>query len=311
MASLLTACSLQRAADLRHVVAYGRFAATCSVTPATSSTSARDCTRRWPSTVWRRQARVSQRWQNPGVERAEDMRLQRMLGHLTTSCRRIRVGDRHRLWRGRDRRRGRINPRVERVTIVEIEPLVPKVAAKYFSVEPRRRPESEGAYPHDDARHYLMTTKEKFDAITSDPLNPWVKGAATLYTKEFFRRHATSQAGWRDDAVRAVVREHAGGGEERNRNVLRGLPERPHRRQHLRRSATIPCCWGRSIRRASISMRSRHASSGPTLRRWPRRCGRSVSPRRSICSPPMPAGRSFRAVAPRRVHQQGSRSPAA
>jgi spermidine synthase len=38
----------------------------------------------------------------------------------------------------------------------------------------------------DDARHYLMTTKEKFDAITSDPLDPWVKGAAMLYTREFF-----------------------------------------------------------------------------------------------------------------------------
>jgi spermidine synthase len=38
----------------------------------------------------------------------------------------------------------------------------------------------------DDARHYVLTTKEKFDAITSDPFDPWVKGAATLYTKEFF-----------------------------------------------------------------------------------------------------------------------------
>jgi spermidine synthase len=38
----------------------------------------------------------------------------------------------------------------------------------------------------DDARHFLMTTGETFDAITSDPLDPWVKGAATLYTKEFF-----------------------------------------------------------------------------------------------------------------------------
>jgi spermidine synthase len=39
----------------------------------------------------------------------------------------------------------------------------------------------------DDARHYLLTTREKFDAITSDPLDPWVKGAATLYTREFFQ----------------------------------------------------------------------------------------------------------------------------
>jgi spermidine synthase len=44
----------------------------------------------------------------------------------------------------------------------------------------------------DDARHYLHTTDEMFDAITSDPLDPWVKGAATLYTREFFelvKRH--------------------------------------------------------------------------------------------------------------------------
>jgi hypothetical protein len=32
-----------------------------------------------------------------------------------------------------------------------------------------------------------QTTDEKFDAITSDPLDPWVKGAAMLYTREFFQ----------------------------------------------------------------------------------------------------------------------------
>jgi spermidine synthase len=44
----------------------------------------------------------------------------------------------------------------------------------------------------DDARHFLVTTTETFDAITSDPLDPWVKGAAMLYTREFFelaKRH--------------------------------------------------------------------------------------------------------------------------
>ena len=38
-----------------------------------------------------------------------------------------------------------------------------------------------------DARHFLLTTDQTFDAITSDPLDPWVKGAATLYTREFFQ----------------------------------------------------------------------------------------------------------------------------
>src|SRR6185369_991990 len=39
---------------------------------------------------------------------------------------------------------------------------------------------------YDDARHYVLTTREKFDVITSDPIHPWVKGAATLYTREYF-----------------------------------------------------------------------------------------------------------------------------
>jgi spermidine synthase len=45
---------------------------------------------------------------------------------------------------------------------------------------------------YDDARHYVLTTQEKFDIITSDPIHPWVKGSATLYTREYFeicKRH--------------------------------------------------------------------------------------------------------------------------
>ena len=38
---------------------------------------------------------------------------------------------------------------------------------------------------YDDARHFILTTKETFDIITSDPIHPWVKGAATLYTLEY------------------------------------------------------------------------------------------------------------------------------
>jgi spermidine synthase len=44
----------------------------------------------------------------------------------------------------------------------------------------------------DDARHYLMTTNEKFDVIASDPLDVFVKGTAALYSIEYFqavRRH--------------------------------------------------------------------------------------------------------------------------
>ena len=39
---------------------------------------------------------------------------------------------------------------------------------------------------YDDARHFVAATPEKFDIITSDPIHPFVKGSATLYSKEYF-----------------------------------------------------------------------------------------------------------------------------
>jgi spermidine synthase len=118
----------------------------------------------------------------------QDMRLQRMLGHLTTlsasqasSVLVIGCGA------GVTAGAVSVDPMVNKLTIAEIEPLVPQVVSTYF-----------GQFNHnvilnpkthvvvDDARHFLLTTHEKFDAITSDPLDPWVKGAAALYTKEFW-----------------------------------------------------------------------------------------------------------------------------
>jgi len=86
-----------------------------------------------------------------------------------------------------------VHPGVERVTLCEIEPLIPNVVAHYFGEEnydvvqdPRVR------LVYDDARHYILTTEDRFDVITSDPIHPWVKGAATLYTRDYFelcKRH--------------------------------------------------------------------------------------------------------------------------
>jgi spermidine synthase len=116
-----------------------------------------------------------------------DMRLQRMLGHLTTltvahpgSVLVIGCGA------GITAGAVSIDPRVARETIVEIEPLVPQAAATYFS-EPNfdvlHNPKVQVRF--DDGRHFVLTTKERFDGITVDPLDPWVKGAANLYTREF------------------------------------------------------------------------------------------------------------------------------
>jgi len=81
-----------------------------------------------------------------------------------------------------------VDPAVEHVVVAEIEPLVPKVASRFFAEQNFGVIESPKVEIRiDDGRHYLATTGERFDAITSDPLDPWVKGAAALYTREFWQ----------------------------------------------------------------------------------------------------------------------------
>jgi spermidine synthase len=118
----------------------------------------------------------------------QDMRLQRMLGHLTTlvpkNPKRVLV-----IGCGAGVTAGAvsIDPMVENQTIAEIEPFVPQFVAENFGRENFNVVRNPKVHVQiDDARHFVLTTKEKFDAITSDPFDPWVKGAATLYTEEFF-----------------------------------------------------------------------------------------------------------------------------
>jgi len=118
----------------------------------------------------------------------QDMRLQRMLGHLTTLSPKqatsvLVIG----CGAGVTAGAVSVDPTVEKLTIAEIEPLVPSVVSTYFgrfNHDVVSNPKTH--FVLDDARHYLLTTDETFDAITSDPLDPWVKGAAALYTKEFW-----------------------------------------------------------------------------------------------------------------------------
>ena len=119
----------------------------------------------------------------------EDMRLQRMLGHLTTLVPENR-GSFLVIGCGAGVTAGAvsINPEAESVIIAEIEPLVPEVVSRYFGKENYQVVDNPKVEIHiDDGRHFLLTTDQKFDGITSDPLDPWVKGAAALYTREFWQ----------------------------------------------------------------------------------------------------------------------------
>jgi spermidine synthase len=119
---------------------------------------------------------------------SQDMRLQRMLGHLPALVhphpRSVLV-----VGCGAGVTAGSFvtYPDVERIVICEIEPLIPAEVAPRFANENHgvlRDPRVEVVY--DDARHYVLTTRETFDIITSDPIHPWVKGSAALYSKEYF-----------------------------------------------------------------------------------------------------------------------------
>ena len=118
----------------------------------------------------------------------QDMRLQRLLGHLSALMHDnpkdvLVVG----FGAGATAGAISIHPTVERMVICEIEPLIPRIVAQYFSRANHGVAEnSKVSVVYDDARHYVLTTREKFDVITSDPIHPWVKGAATLYTREYF-----------------------------------------------------------------------------------------------------------------------------
>jgi spermidine synthase len=140
----------------------------------------------------------------------QDMRLQRMLGHLSA----LTCGDPERVKDvlvvacGAGVTAGSFvpYPNIKRIVICDIEPLVPKIVAPMFGKEnyhivdgiDKENPHfvngKEVSVIYDDGRHYIRTLPgdAKFDVITSDPIDPWVKGSAALNTVEFYemcKRH--------------------------------------------------------------------------------------------------------------------------
>jgi spermidine synthase len=121
----------------------------------------------------------------------QDMRLQRMLGHLAALTHKTRNPESVLVVAlGAGVTAGSFVPydSVKRIVICDIEPLVPRQVAPRFAKEnydvvsdPRTR------IVLDDGRHFMRTTREKFDVITSDPIDPWVKGCAALNTVEYYR----------------------------------------------------------------------------------------------------------------------------
>ena len=123
-----------------------------------------------------------------------DMKLQRMVGHLPGLLHPqaksvLGIGFGAGVSAGTFTR----YPNIEKIRICEIEPVIPPASTRYFGDQDYRvmlNPKTTITY--DDARHYLMTSTEKFDIIASDPLDVFVKGTAALYSREYFeavKRH--------------------------------------------------------------------------------------------------------------------------
>jgi spermidine synthase len=117
-----------------------------------------------------------------------DMKLQRMVGHLPgvlhpNPQKILGIGFGAGVSAGTFTR----YPGVKSITVCEIEPVVPPNSTNFFGAQNydvKDDPRTHIVY--DDARHFLLTTTEKYDIIASDPLDVFVKGTAALYSKEYF-----------------------------------------------------------------------------------------------------------------------------
>jgi spermidine synthase len=82
-------------------------------------------------------------------------------------------------------------PGVERVDVVELEPAIVEMARRSASVnhDALRNPKLHLRFG--DAREVLLTTRESYDLIVSEPSNPYRAGVASLYTREYYRAAAS------------------------------------------------------------------------------------------------------------------------
>jgi spermidine synthase len=77
-------------------------------------------------------------------------------------------------------------PEVKRIVICEIEPRVTGAARQFAPENYAVLDDPRVQVVFDDARHFLATTREKFDIITSDPIHPWVRGNSVLFSREYY-----------------------------------------------------------------------------------------------------------------------------
>lgn len=78
-------------------------------------------------------------------------------------------------------------PAMGRVDVVELEPAIVTVAERCAPVNWKALQNPKLHLTIGDAREVLLTTREKYDIVVSEPSNPYRAGVAGLFTREFYQ----------------------------------------------------------------------------------------------------------------------------
>ena len=78
-------------------------------------------------------------------------------------------------------------PSIKKVDVFELEPAILRVARACAAVNQNALENAKLHVTIGDARESLLTTREKYDLIASEPSNPYRAGVASLFTEEYYR----------------------------------------------------------------------------------------------------------------------------
>ncbi len=76
---------------------------------------------------------------------------------------------------------------VRALTVVELEPAVVRASRLFDDVNRRPLEDPRARLVTTDARSFLRLTRNRFDVVISEPSNPWMTVAASLFTEDFFQ----------------------------------------------------------------------------------------------------------------------------
>jgi spermidine synthase len=86
---------------------------------------------------------------------------------------------------------------LDQLTVVELEPSMSQAASLFRDSNFNVLADPKFRLVTDDGRHYLKLHPGEFDAVISEPSNPWISGVSNLFTRESFQtaRNALTQEG--------------------------------------------------------------------------------------------------------------------